>query len=249
MFIILIGAYQPIVFNSAGYSYQNSSTPVVGSLAPFLMGELDSRDDGEYSCHTRSRSVSVHAKPVMSNSEQVTGKRRKSLCYIGTSKSEPTNVLNASGRNNRNCYIPNMVNICLLGIMDKINKANVKRVNSLVYVSEGKEIRNLSSHLTLHIQTGPKTDSPVNSPRMERPPESLTQASDTVATQPKRRHSSSDLGTPTQSFTSSNADSGYGQSFEEHFIRRSMSVGQSSLPPSRLSLPDREEHKPDGTLP
>ena len=61
------------------------------------------------------------------------------------------------------------------------------------------------------------------------------------------RRSSSDVGTPT---SSSVMDSGYGDSLKERLsIKRSTSVDQTTLQSSsRLSLPDRDEHKPDGML-
>ena len=54
------------------------------------------------------------------------------------------------------------------------------------------------------------------------------------------RLNSSNIGIPT-SHASSVIGSGYGQSFEEQFIKRSVSTDQ-------LFLPDRDEHKQDGML-
>jgi len=86
--------------NTAAYNY--SSTPIMNSVVrqspSFPMeGSTDFTDDNSSSVRGRSRSFSQTKPPVL-NTEQVTGKRRKSLCVIGTSKSEPTNVLNASGK-------------------------------------------------------------------------------------------------------------------------------------------------------
>ena len=91
--------YHMGVLNTASYGYQNTSTPVANSdtLALNRSSDFtDSRDDNLSSVRGRSRSFSMQGKPP--EIEQVAGKRRKSLCYIGTSKSEPTNVLNASGK-------------------------------------------------------------------------------------------------------------------------------------------------------
>jgi len=135
--------------------------------------------------------------------------------------------------------------------MDSINRSNVKRVNSLAYVTEGKLIEEFKIFSSYTLKTGPKPDSPLCSP-MEQSLQSLTQGTVNRMTgsfQQYRRRSSSDVGTPTDpitsSVTSSIADSGYGKSLEERFIKRSISLQAT---PSKLSLPDREEHKPDGML-
>lgn len=84
--------------SSTSYS-RHSSTPLMGPVAPrptLTADFTDGRDDdGLAGSRVRSRSFSVQGKPP--DIEQVTGKRRKSLCYIGSSKSDPINVLNASG--------------------------------------------------------------------------------------------------------------------------------------------------------
>ena len=76
---------------------------MVGGTAPqpaFATDRLrdytDGRDDSS-SSRIRSRSLSVHNRPPGMEEVTPTGRRRKSLCYIGSSLSEPTNVLNASG--------------------------------------------------------------------------------------------------------------------------------------------------------
>ena len=78
-------------------------TPLVGAAAPqpsFVMDRLrgytDGRDDNS-SSRIRSHSLSVHNKPPVIEEVTSTRRRRKSLCYIGSSMSKPTNVLNASG--------------------------------------------------------------------------------------------------------------------------------------------------------
>ena len=101
----LTGAYQhPAMINATSYSYQ-SSTPMMAAAAPQLTFAMDkSRDftdssrneDSSSSSRGRSRSFSIQDKRP--NVEQVTGKRRTSLCYIGSSKSDPVNVLNATGK-------------------------------------------------------------------------------------------------------------------------------------------------------
>ena len=132
----LIGTY----LNPNSYNYQNTSTPMTSSqfAVDGSMDFTDGRDDNLSSDgRGRSRSFSMQGKPP--DIEQVTGKRRKSLCYIGSSKSEPINVLNASGKRILK-YLLMQYNIRtpILGIMDSINKTSVKRVNSLTYVMEGK---------------------------------------------------------------------------------------------------------------
>ena len=97
--------------------------------------------------------------------------------------------------------------------------------------------------------TGPKTDSPVSSPRIEE--QSLVPGTmaklEASQRQPRHRLSSSD-GSMLSRMNSS-VDSGFSQSLDEPFIKRSMSAGATTLSrSSRLSLPDREEHKPDGML-
>ena len=70
----------------------NSDTQALNRPSDFT----DGRDNNLSGVRGRSRSFSMQGKPP--ELEQVTGKRRKSLCYIGTSKSDPINVLNASGK-------------------------------------------------------------------------------------------------------------------------------------------------------
>ena len=83
----------------------------------------------------------------------------------------------------------------------------------------------------------------MSSPRIEQQSLVPGTVKEIIPQQPRR--SSSDVGTP----TSSVMDSGYGDSFKEHFTKRSISVDQTTLQSSsRLSLPDRDEHKPDGVL-
>lgn len=99
----LIGTY----LHPNGYNYQSTSTPMTSSGLPQFAVDgsrdfTDGRDDNLSSGGRRSRSFSMQTKPP--DIEQVTGKRRKSLCYIGSSKSEPINVLNASGKKMNNIY-------------------------------------------------------------------------------------------------------------------------------------------------
>jgi len=122
----------------------------------------------------------------------------------------------------------------------------VKRVNSLNYVRDGKLYMFICScSLLLFNLTGPKTDSPVTSPRVDQQLQSLVPSQlegiVTEATTPTRqRRRSSDITTPV---LDSVTDSGYGRSLER--LRRSVSLDHSQHPPP-LNLPDREQHKPDG---
>ena len=89
------------MLNPTGYKYQNTSTPMTNSGLPqFVMDGSRDFTDGNDNLSSggrgRSRSYSMQGKPP--DIEEMTGKRRKSLCYIGSSKSEPINVLNASGK-------------------------------------------------------------------------------------------------------------------------------------------------------
>jgi len=98
--------------------------------------------------------------------------------------------------------------------------------------------------LTIQI-TGPKTDSPVTSPKVDQQLQSLIPSQldgiVTEATTPTRqRRRSSDITTPVLDNVT---DSGYGRSLER--LRRSVSLDHSLNPPP-LNLPDREQHKPDG---
>ena len=136
-------------------------------------------------------------------------------------------------------------------MMDIINKANVKRVNSLTYVMEGKLYDYCkSSKVNLSTHTGPKTDSPVNSPKVEQKVlQSLVPGAvkDITPQQPRRRLSS-DVESTGNGESTGNMDSGYGDSLKERFIRRrSTSLDHTTYNSSpRLSLPDRDQHKPDG---
>ena len=139
-----------------------------------------------------------------------------------------------------------MFSFTLSGMMDIINKANVKRVNSLTYVMEGKLSDNcMSSQVNLLTHTGPKTDSPVNSPRVEQKVlQSLVPGTvKDITPQQPRQSVSSDVE------SLGHMDSGYGDSLKEKFIKRSTSLDHTTRnSSSRLSLPDRDEHKPDGTF-
>ena len=94
----LIGTY----LNPNGFNYQNTSTPMTSSGLPqfAVNGSRDFTDgrDNDLSSSGRARSHSYSMQGKRPDIEQVTGKRRKSLCHIGSSKSEPINVLNASGK-------------------------------------------------------------------------------------------------------------------------------------------------------
>ena len=91
------------MINATSYSYQ-SNTPVMAATPQLTFAMDRSRDftdnsrdeDSSYSSCGRSRSFSLQGKPP--DVEQVTGKKRTSLCYIGKSKSGPINVLNATGK-------------------------------------------------------------------------------------------------------------------------------------------------------
>ena len=88
------------------YSAYQSSTSVMGMAAPQMTFAVDrsrdfsdGRDDSSPSNRTRSRSFSMQQhKPLDIEQVTSTGRRRKSLCNIGSLMSDPINVLNASGK-------------------------------------------------------------------------------------------------------------------------------------------------------
>ena len=89
------------------YNYQPSVTHPTTNSPDFadLRGDMG---------RTRASSFgATQSRPTALNTDQnqVSGKRRKSLCNIGSSKSEPTNVLNAAGEvyTSSFCHLVNCV--------------------------------------------------------------------------------------------------------------------------------------------
>jgi len=111
------------------YNYQ---TPNLTHLSTSSPDCVDLRGD-----MGRTRASSFGARPTVLNSDQssVSGKRRKSLCNIGPSKSEPTNVLNAAGKI---LVLELSLSELCCDITGHMLNNKVKRVNSLNYVRDGK---------------------------------------------------------------------------------------------------------------
>lgn len=104
--VIMKGKFIVLLLLLIGYySAYQSSTPMMGMAAPQMTFAVDrsrdfsdGRDDSSPSNRTRSRSFSMQRhKPLDIEQVTSTGRRRKSLCNIGSSMSDPINVLNASG--------------------------------------------------------------------------------------------------------------------------------------------------------
>ena len=158
VFVTMKGKFIVLLLLLIGYySAYQSSTSVMGMAAPQMTFAVDrsrdfsdGRDDSSPSNRTRSRSFSMQRhKPLDIEQVTSTGRRRKSLCNIGTSMSDPINVLNALGEKFSTWWNISIYFSVTLGMMNNINNANVKRVNSLIFVSEGKLFKvflNLSAY-------------------------------------------------------------------------------------------------------